>query len=809
MTPPPLSAIASTGRALRAVGWGVALIALLLRAMLGVEPFPSWDIDPMRVVTPSIGLTPAWSMVLDVAVIAAAGIVLIGEAVLARPINLIWNALALAGVAGVALHAFLFGADSPEDARVGSTWIAAILAGLAGMHAARDARVRRVTIAALTAFVMMLLAKGVIQVAFEHRITVAQYRANPNAFLASQGWTADSAAARNFERRLTQPEAIGWFGLANVYASFAAVGVVALVGWSVLAWRRARDPERPLPDGWAGMLSLAALGALAALFLAGSKGGITAAGIGLALLAGGMLLRRQREGMLAWLLTPLAGGLAAIAIVLAAIGALFLQGALGEGRGDLSLLFRWYYLRGAMTIFADHPLFGVGPAGFKDAYMVAKPPLSPEEVQSPHSVLFDYAATLGLFGLCWAALWLGWVYALGRNAAVILRDGPGPGADTAPRADHPLSPARVEGWAVLLLAAVPALASAWIERAIWTPELSIARILGLAAWVGTALAILALARNERAWAWIAAAGALVLAIHSQIEVTPVWSSSAGLAAVLIASAGTSGRTSRAAALPLRLIPGVLVALTAGAWSWAGLGRTIRWEGELRAAAREVRPLAEISHRLEAVALGQGEGPDGDSMLRIAEDVGTLLGRPAPTDPAQFDQAMNTLASRLAALATPHLERAAALFPAHVPTIEAQCHVRMAAAAAEAVLGRPETASALGEEASRIAEALVERTPTAGAYSLLGTIWASRADIERQREHLVKAVTAWERAAALDPYGLTFPLRVYRTLRIMDRQEEAQIWARRLLELDTLQRLDPLKGLTPQEREEIRRVAGSP
>src|SRR5690606_37358209 len=137
MTPPPLSAIASTGRALRAVGWGVALIALLLRAMLGVEPFPSWDIDPMRVVTPSIGLTPAWSMVLDVAVIAAAGIVLIGEAVLARPINLIWNALALAGVAGVALHAFLFGADSPEDAGVGSTWIAAILAGLAGMHAAR------------------------------------------------------------------------------------------------------------------------------------------------------------------------------------------------------------------------------------------------------------------------------------------------------------------------------------------------------------------------------------------------------------------------------------------------------------------------------------------------------------------------------------------------------------------------------------------------------------------------------------------------------------------------------------------------
>ena len=57
-----------------------------------------------------------------------------------------------------------------------------------------------------------------------------------------------------------------------------------------------------------------------------------------------------------------------------------------------------------MRVFGDHALTGVGPDGFQQAYLFAKNPLSPEEVSSPHSILFDWLSTLGVAGLAWGAL---------------------------------------------------------------------------------------------------------------------------------------------------------------------------------------------------------------------------------------------------------------------------------------------------------------------------------------------------------------------------------------------------------------------
>src|SRR5690606_14992553 len=100
----------------------------------------------------------------------------------------------------------------------------------------------------------------------------------------------------------------------------------------------------------------------------------------------------------------------ALAAVILPLAAIALRGLLGERLGELSLLFRSFYLRGAIAIIADHPLLGVGPAGFKDAYMLAKPAIAPEDVTSAHSVLFDLGATLGLAGLAWIALLAWWTW---------------------------------------------------------------------------------------------------------------------------------------------------------------------------------------------------------------------------------------------------------------------------------------------------------------------------------------------------------------------------------------------------------------
>ncbi|HQR39835.1 MAG TPA: hypothetical protein PLF26_15715, partial [Blastocatellia bacterium] len=78
-----------------------------------------------------------------------------------------------------------------------------------------------ISVAAVLAF------RGIEQVFIEHPGTVENFKRNRDAILAAQGWPPDSAMARGYERRLMQAEATGWFGLSNVYASFAAASSVA------------------------------------------------------------------------------------------------------------------------------------------------------------------------------------------------------------------------------------------------------------------------------------------------------------------------------------------------------------------------------------------------------------------------------------------------------------------------------------------------------------------------------------------------------------------------------------------------------
>jgi hypothetical protein len=80
------------------------------------------------------------------------------------------------------------------------------------------------------------------------------------------------------------------------------------------------------------------------------------------------------------------------------------RGLIWTDLGERSLLFRAFYAIGSLRIWGEYPFAGVGPDGFQDAYAAAKIPIATETVQSPHSVIFDWTATLGVFGLAWVGL---------------------------------------------------------------------------------------------------------------------------------------------------------------------------------------------------------------------------------------------------------------------------------------------------------------------------------------------------------------------------------------------------------------------
>ena len=221
-------------------------------------------------------------------------------------------------------------------------------------HGGRDERFKRAALGVMFGFLALLALRGAQEVYIDHAQTMRMYRADPERFLASHGWTADSSMARQYVRRISQPEASGWFGLSNVYASFAVFGTVAAAGWVIGAAKSRRGL------GWA--LAAAALCGFA-LFLSQSKGGVAFAGFGIGLLAIGWLFSRVGNAVPPLRgsepTTPATGGLrprltllrrcAAMSIgplcIFGVLAAIAVRGVVGERIGELSILFRAFISR--------------------------------------------------------------------------------------------------------------------------------------------------------------------------------------------------------------------------------------------------------------------------------------------------------------------------------------------------------------------------------------------------------------------------------------------------------------------------------
>jgi hypothetical protein len=753
----------------------VMLGVACIRATCSHDPFPGWSGDPFEVVNPMLGITPRVGLVLDTLMLLAAGGILVKQP--PRPLHSICLA---AATASVVFHALSPSAERLDDAMLGFTWLSGIAAAIALMACCRRPDLRALAMGALASIVPLLAFKGLHQYLVEHRETLAAFMADKDRFLAAQGWSPGSAMALGYERRISQAEATGWFGLANVYASFAAASLVLGVGTLLPAFSR--------PDGvWkrAGAVLLTLMGA-GMLGSSGAKGGFAAALLGIGVL-GVAAFSRARPTSTATRLRL--STLLAVACVIGPLSLVVLRGAIGTAWGELSILFRWFYLQGATLIIGDTWLLGTGPAGFRDAYMLAKPPLAPEDVASPHSVFFDYAAMLGLGGIAAGALAFASILGAARTCLL-----------PAPGVVGPDTPLRTHVRLAVVPLVVAVMVGAMLEQAIQTPSMTVLRIMALGCGLLMAFTMLTVARHSMALLGAAfAAAALTLAAHAQIEMTMVTPGSLPwIFCILGVAASASELEERTAARPswasrLPVAAPIVGSLSIATWL---APKVFAWESHLRRAYDHATVVAEFQTRLAAMERSMATREDSPS--RLVNDLAAELGAPVAASPEGVVAGMTTLRHRKATASLEELEAASRRWPDHFATAR--------------VFGRLLLAEGLAAGASSdLTRRAVDVTRRAARGAGTSVSWSWHAtcllavDPEGNRAEAIESLRA---AAALAPREPSHAARLARLLQAVDRIE-ASTWAARALEIDENRRLDPLLRMQEADLAAMRAIAANP
>ncbi|MEO1717769.1 MAG: O-antigen ligase family protein [Planctomycetota bacterium] len=707
---------------------GAIFIVVLTRASVIYEPMPGWDGNPIQSVSAIVGLGPAGYLLLDVVSIVLAGLVCL---VAGRRLGLI-PGVSLVASAAVVAHTLIFARGDAEPLPIAGAWASGAALLAAGSVIASRPALRRATLAITLGFLCVVLAKGVGQLLIEHPSVVAAFDLNPEAALAERGYLPGSPAALQFERRLRQPDITGWFGLSNVLAAYLAAGAVGCGAMCIASRRIARD--------WA-WLVVAALGGACWLgvYLTGSKAGLAIAAAGTLAVAASTLLRARfgDTGWVSFLIRVAGVGLWVLPLAAIAARALLLP-----YEGELSLLFRWFYIDSAVDIARQALPFGTGADGFRAEYAVVKPPIAPETVTSSHNALTDWAAMLGFFGLPLIIVFIASAWRVAPRLG-----------DVCPQVSL-ARPRRAAVLCMALILAVPVVASATLEADAALVELSLIRIAGL----GLAVAVAAAVWRLRPGPGAATAIALVVLTHAQLDMLLFHPGSAPLAMFLVGLASPSGSARRfkrwAAAIPLVASIGVAI-LCMDTW---------RWESSLRRAFAAAQQIASVS------STGPGQ---------------------LPVSRNEFDRVL----AEQATVIRDELQAAAEAMPRDPRAPLARCDVELmisgpgqaAWEAAQAALRANSSVRTLGR-AARVADAIAQTLPS----SIDRDIW-----IERAKEHLVLAANS-------DPHGPHFPAIMAELQHREANSVAAQTWAARALQADDNYSLDPLAQLPEPRRRRLER-----
>lgn len=626
------------------VAIAISLGVLLLRACVGFETLAGWEADPLLDPAPSSGLTPGWSIAIDGVSMCAAGAALM---LLRGRVSLISSCVWAVVAIVIGYHGVLAPHADLQHLRIGASWLSAITLGvvLSAAGVGTDRRVRSLITGCLVGFSTLLACKGALQVFVEQPAMIESFKQNSTLFYQSQGWEPGSTMARAYERRISQTEAIGWFGLSNVFASICAalvpIGLACTFGaWRIRrAGRKAAGAETSPRTGSGLILACAGATALAisGVIMAGGKGGYVAMALGVSVL--GLLAALVRlasgGGSRGRMASRLAGALG-VASVLGALGVIAIRGVIGDRLSELSIWFRAFYVEAAFRVFGERPLLGVGPDGFKEAYTRLKNPLSPEEVASPHSIFFDWSATLGIAGVALALLGLWWAWRCGAGLveahAAESSTGDHASAPTliAPfTADETEVQHAVERTLARMICAVGALVvlgSLYLERAALGPAQGLMMVTGLVLWCVLGVCAMTSAMRDGFAKLGVAAGAIAMLTHAQIEVTGSWPQSCGVFVALLGLAASSAGATRRDFAPHReprsRASGAIVVIVGLAFAAAALA-ALGFDRALQRAAEPLRAiaLARMIVRLE----GDRSIPAGEYARMVIEASERLAG----------------------------------------------------------------------------------------------------------------------------------------------------------------------------------------
>ena len=595
-----------------------------------IAEVPWWDADPLLSDLPETSLTPGQVLLIcSVGLISSTGLLVgsVRRGELSRLTSIVFGAVAIAGV-GVILHGVLLRPVAAGGSAVsvhgdleslvtGASWVAGILAGFAVASMKPRDRVLRLVLGAFVVLGALMVAKALFESSVELPRTIAMFQRERDSVLLANGLEPGTAGAEIYERRLRSQQPTAWFGLANVLASFVAAMSLFLLASAVRAVADARTGR--CSSGGAGLVVLLFGASALALWLTGSKG---AMGVWLMVLVLASIVWRHSR-VKGWVQThpgravASVGGLVVVGVTV--------RGLLLPESIERSVLFRWHYLIGTLRVWMENLLIGAGPGGFQDAYTRLKPPISPENVQSPHALIADWVGAFGLIGLIVVAGLMFWFW---RAEPVAATDG------------HPRERDSGEfrgefAWCVLVGAAVLT-TSLGVQWGVVGGVADLLLVLAIGIGVGGAGlgVLLGVWRRHPTWlAWGAIGIASVLIGHGMFDVAPARAGSAILFWVLVgAGVGPLVGTPlpRGRGLILAAVAGLPLA---GAVGWVGVHQVTRIEPLLHASERAVREGDVSSVGLDLLNRASSLGPGWLKLdlVTFRLEVGTAMVRERPDD----------------------------------------------------------------------------------------------------------------------------------------------------------------------------------
>lgn len=423
---------------------GLAVLSLvLLAAALTVRPILG-EMATVQV-TQLLSPSPLWwnssPAVMYIAHVLAAGGVLAGVLwVVWRGRR--WRFTGLEPAVGLLVVAAVVSIPGASDKRlainvaIGTILPMAGAAVLAQLLGGREAW-RRVVLAAIVAAAVANCWRATRQQVIEYEDTWQYYVEHKADYWAKQGKGLDDPVVAIFEARIKAHQPSGYFYHPNVMASFLLLGIgaagagLAGAGFSLRRLRRGQKREAERPEGslpaataetrgpgaraaergeaapgvrvfWSlgsGMGLVAVIvWSLVVIYWVGSVG--ARAGLVLGGATAGIVWGLRRRPRAAWVLVlAMLAGLQISLVVLAARADRVVPSLVERGGKMKSLAFRLDYWHGAMELFAQHPIAGVGPGQFGRYYPSVKPIRAAEEVVHPHNWLLGTAAEWGTLGL--------------------------------------------------------------------------------------------------------------------------------------------------------------------------------------------------------------------------------------------------------------------------------------------------------------------------------------------------------------------------------------------------------------------------